>query len=355
MSWFRERRDELLGDARRAAGPAPRPGPGTRTDQDAGFWFRRMAQEAAVHRVDVESGYGAVTAGRRRRSRSTASTRCSTGSCPTRPRTSARTAPVAGPSRSAPVDRIWRLELHRRRRRRRPRARPGRGAGERRAVRALPLALGAPAGLGGACSRATRTCWPGSGPGCTSSPSSRADAGVRRRRRGPRRLRQRDRGAPGAARAAHARAGPATGRAHRGSQPRRDPDRAAGLLRGPDLRAAADAAPTSCGTSSTDESGRAAAAPHRRDLPRAAAHPGVPRQPGHVRRAGASSTRCCPATRCTRGSRRCGRRPRCRGCGSRTPARCGRRRAVLAQLRRAAAAGAELRHDEAVTGWTADG
>jgi sarcosine oxidase len=29
--------------------------------------------------------------------------------------------------------------------------------------------------------------------------------------------------------------------------------------------------------------------------------------------------------------------------------------AVLAQLRRAAAAGAELRHDEAVTGWTADG
>jgi uncharacterized protein (TIGR03083 family) len=30
-------------------------------DQTAGFWVRRMAQETAVHRVDVQSAFGAVT------------------------------------------------------------------------------------------------------------------------------------------------------------------------------------------------------------------------------------------------------------------------------------------------------
>ena len=38
-----------------------RPGPGTRPTSTSSFWYRRMAQEAAVHRVDVESGYDAVS------------------------------------------------------------------------------------------------------------------------------------------------------------------------------------------------------------------------------------------------------------------------------------------------------
>ena len=113
-----------------------------------------------MHRVDVESGYGAVT-----------------------PVDDALAvdgidevldwflsyqaedvgtdAPGRGTVAVRTGDRIWRLDAATRRGRRLPRARPGRRRGERRALRALPVAVGAPAGLGGRCSRVTRTCWPG--------------------------------------------------------------------------------------------------------------------------------------------------------------------------------------------------
>jgi uncharacterized protein (TIGR03083 family) len=60
MTWFRERRDELLATLE-SRGPEAASWTWHEDHQNAGFWFRRMAQEAAVHRVDVESGYGAVT------------------------------------------------------------------------------------------------------------------------------------------------------------------------------------------------------------------------------------------------------------------------------------------------------
>ncbi len=57
LAWFRERRDELLSEleAREPTTPAFT---WHEDHQDVGFWQRRMAQEAAVHRVDVESGTG---------------------------------------------------------------------------------------------------------------------------------------------------------------------------------------------------------------------------------------------------------------------------------------------------------
>jgi uncharacterized protein (TIGR03083 family) len=60
MAWFRDRRDELLATLE-SRGPDAPSWSWHEDHQNAGFWFRRMAQEAAVHRVDVESGYGAVT------------------------------------------------------------------------------------------------------------------------------------------------------------------------------------------------------------------------------------------------------------------------------------------------------
>lgn len=60
VAWFRERLAELTTElTTRGADGA------TYTwyepDQTVGFWFRRMAQETAVHRVDVESGFDAVS------------------------------------------------------------------------------------------------------------------------------------------------------------------------------------------------------------------------------------------------------------------------------------------------------
>ena len=55
-------------------------------DQTVGFWVRRMAQETVIHRVDAELAAGEPIADRSRpTSRSTASTRCSRRSWPTRP------------------------------------------------------------------------------------------------------------------------------------------------------------------------------------------------------------------------------------------------------------------------------
>ncbi len=61
LAWFRERRDELLG-VLESRDPATPSWTWHEDHQDVGFWQRRMAQEAAVHRVDVESGTGAESA-----------------------------------------------------------------------------------------------------------------------------------------------------------------------------------------------------------------------------------------------------------------------------------------------------
>jgi uncharacterized protein (TIGR03083 family) len=58
--WFRTRLDELTSELADRGPDAPAytwydP------DQTVGFWFRRMAQETAVHRTDVESGFDAVS------------------------------------------------------------------------------------------------------------------------------------------------------------------------------------------------------------------------------------------------------------------------------------------------------
>ena len=58
LGWFRERRDELVTELE-TRGPEAPSFTWYETDQTVGFWYRRMAQEAAVHRVDVESGTGA--------------------------------------------------------------------------------------------------------------------------------------------------------------------------------------------------------------------------------------------------------------------------------------------------------
>lgn len=61
VAWFRaalaELTDELV--ARGPDGPSYTWWP---ADQTAGFWYRRMAQETAVHRVDAESAVDAITA-----------------------------------------------------------------------------------------------------------------------------------------------------------------------------------------------------------------------------------------------------------------------------------------------------
>lgn len=60
VEWFRERLDELVGELT-SRGPQAPSSTWYDDDQSVGFWFRRMAQETAVHRVDVESGLDAVT------------------------------------------------------------------------------------------------------------------------------------------------------------------------------------------------------------------------------------------------------------------------------------------------------
>ena len=59
--WFRERLAELT-DELSSRGPQATAYTWYDDDQTVGFWFRRMAQETAVHRTDVESGFDAVTA-----------------------------------------------------------------------------------------------------------------------------------------------------------------------------------------------------------------------------------------------------------------------------------------------------
>jgi uncharacterized protein (TIGR03083 family) len=60
VSWFRARLEELVTELEERGPRAP-----TYTwyepDQTVGFWYRRMAQETVVHRVDVESAFAAVT------------------------------------------------------------------------------------------------------------------------------------------------------------------------------------------------------------------------------------------------------------------------------------------------------
>lgn len=57
LGWFRERRDELVGELESRAPDSPA-WTWHEDHQTVGFWQRRMAQEAAVHRVDAESGTG---------------------------------------------------------------------------------------------------------------------------------------------------------------------------------------------------------------------------------------------------------------------------------------------------------
>jgi uncharacterized protein (TIGR03083 family) len=60
VEWFQERLNELTGEFE-ARGPEAASYTWYDPDQTVGFWFRRMAQETAVHRVDVESAFDAVT------------------------------------------------------------------------------------------------------------------------------------------------------------------------------------------------------------------------------------------------------------------------------------------------------
>jgi uncharacterized protein (TIGR03083 family) len=60
LEWFGTRTEELLAELGER-------GPGTpaytwyEPQQNVGFWYRRMAQETAIHRVDVESAFDGVT------------------------------------------------------------------------------------------------------------------------------------------------------------------------------------------------------------------------------------------------------------------------------------------------------
>ena len=60
VEWFRERFDELVSELT-TRGPDAPSATWYDDDQTVGFWFRRMAQETAVHRVDVEGGMDVVT------------------------------------------------------------------------------------------------------------------------------------------------------------------------------------------------------------------------------------------------------------------------------------------------------
>ncbi|MGZ4639642.1 MAG: maleylpyruvate isomerase family mycothiol-dependent enzyme [Actinomycetes bacterium] len=60
VEWFQERFAELVEEFEER-GPEAASYTWYEPDQTVGFWFRRMAQETAVHRVDVESAFDAVT------------------------------------------------------------------------------------------------------------------------------------------------------------------------------------------------------------------------------------------------------------------------------------------------------
>jgi uncharacterized protein (TIGR03083 family) len=57
VAWYRSRLDELLAELT-ARDPADPAWTWDEQNQTVGFWYRRMAQEVAVHRVDVEDGAG---------------------------------------------------------------------------------------------------------------------------------------------------------------------------------------------------------------------------------------------------------------------------------------------------------
>ena len=132
----------------RAAGPAPRAGPGTRTTRTrasgSAGWRRRRRCTGSTSRAATARSPPWTTC-----SRSTASTRCSTGSCPTRPRTWAPTPRVAGRSRCAPGTGSGGSSCNRDAVvvAREPGPADALVSGEPGEL--LPLALGAPAGLGG--------------------------------------------------------------------------------------------------------------------------------------------------------------------------------------------------------------
>ena len=60
LDWFDDAFARLL-DALEGTDPAAPSWTWWPPDQTAGFWVRRMAQETAVHRADVESAFGAIT------------------------------------------------------------------------------------------------------------------------------------------------------------------------------------------------------------------------------------------------------------------------------------------------------
>jgi uncharacterized protein (TIGR03083 family) len=60
VDWFRARLDELTSELTQRGADAPA-FTWYEPIQTVGFWYRRMAQETAVHRVDVESAFDAVT------------------------------------------------------------------------------------------------------------------------------------------------------------------------------------------------------------------------------------------------------------------------------------------------------
>lgn len=60
LAWFDASLDALLAELR-ARGPEAPAYTWWPPDQTVGFWYRRMAQESAVHRLDVEDGRGVPT------------------------------------------------------------------------------------------------------------------------------------------------------------------------------------------------------------------------------------------------------------------------------------------------------
>lgn len=60
VEWFKERSDEIVATLEAKGSDTPC-WSWHEDHQHTGFWHRRMAQEAAVHRVDVEAGYGVVS------------------------------------------------------------------------------------------------------------------------------------------------------------------------------------------------------------------------------------------------------------------------------------------------------
>jgi uncharacterized protein (TIGR03083 family) len=60
VTWFRTRLDELVTELEER-GPDSPAYTWYDPQQTVGFWYRRMAQETAVHRVDVESAYDAIS------------------------------------------------------------------------------------------------------------------------------------------------------------------------------------------------------------------------------------------------------------------------------------------------------